>query len=39
VYVAVVGFFDRLAQRKLARQLTLAKDEQDGVTDTALDAG
>ena len=26
VYVAVVGFFDRLAQRKLARQLTVAKE-------------
>jgi hydrophobic/amphiphilic exporter-1 (mainly G- bacteria), HAE1 family len=39
VYVAMVGFFDRLAQRKLARQLKVAKDDQGGVTDTALDAG
>ena len=39
VYVAVVGFFERLAQRKLARQLTLAKDKPDDVTETALDAG
>jgi hypothetical protein len=34
----MVGFFDRVAQRKLARQLKVAKDDQDGVTGTALDA-
>jgi HAE1 family hydrophobic/amphiphilic exporter-1 len=39
VYVAMVGFFDRVAQRKLARQLKVAKDDQDAVTGTALDAG
>ncbi|MBV8281158.1 MAG: efflux RND transporter permease subunit, partial [Candidatus Eremiobacteraeota bacterium] len=39
VYVAVVGFFDRLAQRKRVRQFKVAQEGQDGAAGTALDAG
>jgi HAE1 family hydrophobic/amphiphilic exporter-1 len=39
VYVAVVGFFDRIAQRKRVQKFKLAQEGQDGAADTALDAG